>query len=50
MTFKDSDFVNLHLHSMYSIQDSVIKIPKLAMKLKEYNQKACPGKKYFCHR
>ena len=31
MTFKDSDFVNLHLHSMYSIQDSVIKIPKLAM-------------------
>ena len=41
MTFKDSDFVNLHLHSMYSIQDSVIKIPKLAMKLKEYNQKAC---------
>ena len=41
MTFKDSDFVNLHLHSMYSIQDSVIKIPKLAMKLKEYNQSAC---------
>ena len=41
MTFKDSDFVNLHLHSMYSIQDSVIKIPKLAMKLNEYGQSAC---------
>ena len=41
MTFKDSDFVNLHLHSMYSIQDSVIKIPKLAMKLQEYGQTAC---------
>lgn len=41
MTFKDSDYVNLHLHSMYSVQDSVIKIPKLAMKLKEYNQSAC---------
>lgn len=41
MTFKDSDFVNLHLHTMYSIQDSVIKIPKLAMKLQEYEQTAC---------
>lgn len=41
MIFKDSDFVNLHLHTMYSIQDSVIKIPQLAMKLKEYNQTAC---------
>ena len=41
MSFKDSDFVNLHLHSMYSIQDSVIKIPKLAMKLNEYGQSAC---------
>lgn len=41
MTFKDSDFVNLHLHSMYSIQDSVVKIPKLAMKLNEYRQSAC---------
>lgn len=41
MRFKDSDFVNLHLHSMYSIQDSVIKIPKLAMKLNEYGQNAC---------
>lgn len=41
MRFKDSDFVNLHLHSMYSIQDSVIKIPQLAMKLNEYNQSAC---------
>ena len=37
----DSDFVNLHLHTMYSIQDSVIKIPKLAQKLKEYGQSAC---------
>lgn len=41
MAFKDSDFVNLHLHSMYSVQDSVIKIPKLAMKLKEYGHNAC---------
>ena len=41
MRFKDSDFVNLHLHSMYSIQDSVIKIPQLAMKLNEYGQNAC---------
>ena len=41
MIFKDSDFVNLHLHTMYSIQDSVIKIPQLAVKLKEYNQTAC---------
>lgn len=41
MTFKDSDFVNLHLHSMYSIQDSVIKIPNLAIKLKEFGQTAC---------
>lgn len=41
MKFKDSDFVNLHLHTMYSIQDSVIKIPKLANKLKQYQQSSC---------
>ena len=41
MNLKDSDFVNLHLHTMYSIQDSVIKIPNLADKLKIYNQNAC---------
>lgn len=35
------NFVNLHLHSMYSIQDSVIKIPELAKKLQEYGQNAC---------
>lgn len=35
------NFVNLHLHTMYSIQDSVIKIPDLAAKLNEYNQCAC---------
>lgn len=37
----NTDFVNLHLHTMYSIQDSVIKIEDLAKKLKEYNQTAC---------
>lgn len=41
MRFKDSDFVNLHLHSMYSIQDSVIKMPQLAIKLIKYGQNAC---------
>lgn len=35
------NFVNLHLHSMYSIQDSVIKIPELAQKLQEYEQSSC---------
>ena len=41
MKFNDSDFVNLHLHSMYSVQDSIIKIPDLAKKLNEYKQTAC---------
>lgn len=41
MSLKNSDFTNLHLHTMYSIQDSVIKIPNLASKLKEYGQNAC---------
>ena len=35
------NFVNLHMHSMYSIQDSVIKIPELAQKLLEYEQSSC---------
>ena len=35
------NFVNLHMHSMYSIQDSVIKIPELAQKLLEYDQSSC---------
>ena len=41
MSLKNSDFTNLHLHTMYSVQDSVIKIPNLANKLKEYGQNAC---------
>lgn len=41
MSPKNSDFTNLHLHTMYSIQDSVIKIPNLVSKLKEYGQNAC---------
>lgn len=41
MAFKATDFVNLHLHTMYSIQDSVIKIPALAKKLQQYGQSAC---------
>lgn len=31
-------FVNLHLHSEYSLQDSVIQIKNLVQTLKEYNQ------------
>lgn len=34
-------FVNLHLHSMYSLQDSVINPQELAQLLKEYNQNSC---------
>lgn len=41
MNFKDSDFVNLHLHTMYSIQDSVIKISELANKLQEFGHQSC---------
>lgn len=37
----DSDFVNLHLHTQYSIQDSVIKIPELVLKLQSLGQTAC---------
>lgn len=32
------NYVNLHVHSHYSIGDSVIKIPELANKVKEYGQ------------
>lgn len=35
------NFVNLHLHTMYSIQDSVIKITDLANKINLYQQSAC---------
>lgn len=35
------EFTNLHLHSLYSIQDSVIKIEDLVKKLVEYGQTAC---------
>lgn len=35
-----SNFVNLHLHTEYSIMDSVIKIPQLFKKIEEYNQPA----------
>lgn len=34
-------FTNLHLHSLYSIQDSVIKFEDLVEKLHEYGQTAC---------
>lgn len=35
------DFVNLHVHTMYSIQDSVIKIEDLTHKINEYGQDSC---------
>lgn len=35
------EFTNLHLHSLYSLQDSVIKIEDLVKKLIEYGQTAC---------
>lgn len=35
------NFINLHLHTMYSIQDSVIKINDLAAKIRDYQQSAC---------
>lgn len=34
------DFVNLHLHTHYSIQDSVIKIPNLLQTIEKLGQKA----------
>lgn len=34
-------FVNLHCHTLYSKQDSIIKINELADKVKEYGQEAC---------
>lgn len=34
------DFVNLHLHTHYSVQDSTIKIPELFYKIEENGQKA----------
>lgn len=35
------DFVNCHLHTEFSLQDSVIKIPDLIETLKANNQQAC---------
>lgn len=35
------NFTNLHLHTLYSIGDSVIKIEELVNKLVEYGQTAC---------
>ena len=35
---KKDDFVNLHLHTEYSLMDSVIRIPQLADIIKDYNQ------------
>ena len=32
------NFVNLHVHSHYSVGDSIIKIPELVSKVKEYGQ------------
>jgi len=37
---KKDNFVNLHCHTEYSVQDSVITIPKLYNKVKEYRQSA----------
>lgn len=34
-------FVNLHCHTLYSKQDSIIKINELADKVKEYGQESC---------
>ena len=34
-------FVNLHCHTLYSKQDSIIKIDELVDKVKEYEQEAC---------
>lgn len=34
-------FVNLHCHTLYSKQDSIIKIDELVSKVKEYGQEAC---------
>lgn len=34
-------FVNLHCHTLYSKQDSIIKINELVLKVKEYGQEAC---------
>lgn len=34
-------FVNLHCHTLYSKQDSIIKIDELVDKVKEYGQEAC---------
>ena len=36
----DEDFVNLHLHTHYSVGDATIKIPQLFYTVKEYGQKA----------
>lgn len=40
MIIMKDEFVNLHLHSDYSTQDSVIKIPDLLNIIKEYGQQA----------
>ena len=37
---KKDNFVNLHCHTEYSIQDSVITIPKLYQQVKQYGQSA----------
>ena len=34
------EFVNLHLHTHYSVQDSTIKVPELFYKIKQLGQKA----------
>lgn len=36
----EDNFVNLHLHTHYSVQDSVIKIPELFYYVKQHGQKA----------
>jgi len=39
--FKDKDFVHLHMHSDYSLQQSAIQLKPLAKRLKELDMKAC---------
>lgn len=36
-----NNFKNLHLHTEYSLNDSVIRIPELIQTLKKYNQNTC---------
>ncbi len=39
--YKNKDFVHLHLHSDYSLQQGAIQLKPLAKKLNELDMKAC---------